>query len=57
MAKNFLRDWIREEVSEVSKGKESYSKKMEEEEKEGDEMDLWQFQPLQMDEHFKERMF
>ena len=57
MANNFLRDWIREKVSEVSKGKESYGKKMEKEEKEGDEMDLWQFQPLQMDEHFKDRMF
>ena len=41
----------------MSKSKESYGKQMEEEEEEGGEVDLGQFQPLQLDESFKERMF
>ena len=41
----------------MSKSKESYGKKVEEEEEESGEVDLGQFQPLQLDESFKERMF
>ena len=41
----------------MSKSKESYGKKVEEEEEEGGEVDLGQSQPLQLDESFKERMF
>ena len=41
----------------MSKSKESYGKKVEEEEEEGGEVDLGQFQPLQLDESFKEGMF
>ena len=41
----------------MSKGKEGYGKEVEEEEEEGGKMDLGQFQPLQLDESFEERMF
>ena len=43
-------------ASEVCEGKESYDKKVEKEEEEGGMVDLGQFQPLQLDERFKERM-
>ena len=52
-----LGDQIQLEATEVGEGKESYCKKVQEEEEEGGKMDLGQFQPLQLDESFEERMF
>ena len=52
-----LGDQIQLEATEVGEGKEGYCKKVQEEEEEGGKMDLGQFQPLQLDESFEERMF
>ena len=41
----------------MCEGKESYGEKVEKEEEEEAKMDLGQFQPLQLNERFKERMF
>ena len=53
---HLLGDWVCLEASKVCEGKESYGEKVEKGEEEGGKMDLGQFQPLQLDERFKERM-